>query len=68
MMTDGHIDELHNFAAKIGMKREWFQDNPLHLHYDLFDGRINKALQAGAIMVSKIELVKKCSKMAGMQR
>jgi len=28
------LEELHEFAQKIGMKREWFQDKRLP-HYDL---------------------------------
>jgi len=30
MATDGELDELHVMAAKIGLKRSWFQNKPRH--------------------------------------
>jgi len=35
LFTDGNIEELHEFAQKIGLKREWFQNKKLLKHYDL---------------------------------
>ena len=46
-----HMEALHEFAKKIGMKREWFQDHPRHPHYDLTPSRRDKALKLGAIFV-----------------
>ena len=35
------LDELHAFAAKIGLKRYWFQDaKKLHPHYDITTRRM----------------------------
>lgn len=48
LTTDGTIEELHAFAAKIGMKRAWFQDHVLLPHYDLTPGKRDDALDAGA--------------------
>ena len=31
MATDGGFDELHAFAARLGLRRAWFQGD----HYDL---------------------------------
>ena len=31
MATDGEFDELHAFAARLGLRRRWFQRD----HYDL---------------------------------
>src|SRR5579859_4873438 len=31
----GSVDELHALAAKIGMRRQWFQDDKRLPHYDL---------------------------------
>src|SRR6185436_13568665 len=31
MATDGELDELHAFAARLGLRRRWFQRD----HYDL---------------------------------
>ncbi len=42
---------LHEIAAKIGMKREWFQNRPRFPHYDLTPGRRVEALHAGVLEV-----------------
>ena len=43
------VEELHHFAAKIGMKRRWFQDQHEHFpHYDLLPSRRAKAIKLGA--------------------
>lgn len=52
--------ELHEFAARIGLRREWFQDRcrvgrcePCpHWHYDLADSKRREAIAAGAQSVS----------------
>jgi hypothetical protein len=43
-------EELHEFANKIGMKSEWFQNKKLP-HYDLTVKRRQLALSLGAIEV-----------------
>ena len=43
--------ELHEFAARIGMRRAWFQDHPSLPHYDLTETRRAAAIDAGAIAV-----------------
>lgn len=55
------VDELHEMAAKIGMRREWFQpfSSP---HYDLSKAMRAKAVQHGAIEINNrqvAELIKK---------
>ena len=54
LTTDGPIEALHEFAAKIGMKRAWFQDHPIMAHYDLTPKRREAALAAGAVYVSGV--------------
>jgi hypothetical protein len=54
-LTADTLDELHAFAAAIGMKRSWFQDHPLAPHYDLSPSRHALALQHGAVLVSARE-------------
>lgn len=55
MIADS-IAELHAMAGQIGMRREWFQ--PLSSpHYDLSKTRRSAALKAGAVEVSRRELV-----------
>ena len=44
------IDELHEFAKKIGMRRSWFQEKRLP-HYDLTAKRRQVAVGLGAIEV-----------------
>lgn len=43
-------DELHEFAARLGMRREWFQAPPTasHPHYDLTPPRRALAVKLGA--------------------
>lgn len=53
------LEALHRFAARIGLRRAWFQDeggrNP---HYDLTTVRMRqKALRAGARLASTRELL-----------
>lgn len=43
-------DGLYEFANKIGMRREWFQDKKLP-HYDLTAKRRQLALSKGAVEV-----------------
>jgi Protein of unknown function (DUF4031) len=46
------VEELHAFAASIGMRREWFQSRPNRPdrdHYDLTAGRRDAAILLGAI-------------------
>lgn len=50
------LDELHEFAQGIGLRREWFQPKSFP-HYDLTPGRHRKALQRGAKLVDRRELV-----------
>lgn len=33
------VDELHQFAKQIGMRRSWFQDDRRLPHYDLTENR-----------------------------
>jgi hypothetical protein len=50
------LDELHYFAAKLGMKRSWFQQHRLLPHYDLTPAMRAKAVRLGAIEQSREEL------------
>lgn len=48
----GDLEELHAFAARIGLKRAWFQRHRLAPHYDLTVRRREAAVRAGAIELS----------------
>jgi hypothetical protein len=58
MATDGSFDELHEFAAALGLRRRWFQRD----HYDLPAHVRERAVAAGAVEVPTRELI---SRMAG---
>ncbi len=50
-------DELHAFAARIGMKRQWAQVGGRSvLHYDLTAGRRAKAVALGATVADRATL------------
>jgi hypothetical protein len=50
---DGDIEELHAMAARIGLRRSWFQDKPWpRAHYDVTDAKRAAAFDAGAVPVS----------------
>jgi hypothetical protein len=68
LTTDGPIEELHTFAVRIGLRREWCQhtNNPIHIHYDLTPNKREQALKAGAVFVPgreqamrRVELIRK---------
>lgn len=49
MFTDGPVEELHAFAARIGLKRAWLHDAKDLPHYDLNATRRKAAVEAGAV-------------------
>ena len=55
MVSDTSEEELHVFAARIGLRREWYQ----RYHYDLTSARRQAAVAAGAEQVSGTELVRR---------
>ncbi len=58
LMSDESLIELHEFAARIGLKRSWFQPHPRHPHYDLTTSRkLSTAVLAGAKRVTSVQLV-----------
>ncbi len=64
LVSDYSLRELHLFARRIGLKRSWFQDSA-HPHYDMtVSWRRNRAIKAGAVLVSGQELVRRmCRKL-----
>jgi|SRR2546430_457996 hypothetical protein len=48
-LTADTKEELHAFAAQLGLKRNWFQDKPRGLwHYDVTDSKREQAIRLGA--------------------
>lgn len=63
------LDELHSFAISIGLKRHFFEGvRKGHPHYDLTNKIIlEKALIAGASIVSSREILKISHKLADLK-
>ena len=60
MVSDRSLDELHAFAQRLQLKREWFQNKPRHPHYDLTTARAkSRAIAQGAVMVNATDLVRR---------
>jgi hypothetical protein len=59
MACDGDLEELHQFAAQLGMHRRWFQDHRLVPHYDLTPDRRALAIALGAIEITSGEFVRR---------
>jgi hypothetical protein len=64
MISDSGLDELHEFARKLGLKREWFQDKDngafYYPHYDLTTVNArHRAEMAGAIKIGPKDIVRK---------
>lgn len=58
MFTDNaDLEELHAFAARIGMQRRWFQDHRLAPHYDLTPSRRADAVANGVVEVGRRQAV-----------
>jgi hypothetical protein len=53
------IDELHRFAAQLGLHRNSYQGPPKTLkpHYDLTAFERDRALRLGAVLCSREEIV-----------
>ncbi len=63
LVSDADLDELHDFAARLGIPRRAFQGD----HYDVpTEGRA-RALELGAVPVGARELVRRL-RAAGLRR
>lgn len=57
-VTKENLLALHNFAKKIGLKKQWFQNNTKSLpHYDLVPTKRELAIKNGAKSVEDKELI-----------
>lgn len=59
MVSDTSEQELHDFAARLGLKRSWFQSRPKSsaAHYDIVPSKRQLAIRLGAVAVTSRELV-----------
>lgn len=51
------LDELHDFAQRLGLWRSWFQNKPNRPHYDVREEHYHHAVLLGAKPVKRRELV-----------
>jgi len=64
MITDGDLEELHEMASRLGLKREWFQPKSFP-HYDLRPSKRSMAIKMGAKEVNGREIVDIMRKVRG---
>jgi hypothetical protein len=57
LVSDGDEAELHELAARLGLRREWYQARARRPHYDLPPDRRARAIALGARPVSSRELI-----------
>ncbi|SRR6266498_513944 len=55
-LTADTPQELHAFAAQLGLRRAWFQAHPWRWHYDVTAGKRAQALSLGAKAITVREL------------
>lgn len=57
------LDELHSFAARLGLHRSWFQHKSFYPHYDVTLSIKAKALSMGAIDADRRTVIGCCKQM-----
>jgi hypothetical protein len=58
LVSTKSLQELHEFARRIRLSREWFQNHHIP-HYDLFGTKRLDAVEAGARLVTARQLVRR---------
>ncbi|MCG8911432.1 DUF4031 domain-containing protein [Pseudomonas sp. DP-17] len=61
------VDELHDFAMSLGLKRSWYQQTASYPHYDITSATRIKALQLGAQVASRKKIIE-CAKSLKIQQ
>src|SRR5262244_82167 len=67
LVSDTSLEELHQFAESLGLRREWFQEKSIP-HYDLTGAVYELALERGAQLVSSREIVIRAVRKDGKSR
>ena len=57
------LEELHRFADKLGLQRNWFQSHASYPHYDVTASVKMKALKLGALAANREQLIMCCKKL-----
>lgn len=56
------LDELHEFAARLGLQRRWFQNRGRYPHYDVTMAVRMRALRLGAIDADRATVIACCKR------
>jgi hypothetical protein len=67
LVSDLSLDELHEFAAALGLRREWFQAKSIP-HYDLTGEVYEMAIELGATLVSSRHIVLRAVRLNGRSK
>lgn len=51
------LHELHDFAGRLGLRPEWFQDKTMYPHYDVTVSVRERALSLGAAHGDKLTII-----------
>lgn len=62
MVSDLNVEELHEFAKTLGMRRSWFQNRERFPHYDITANKREQAIKLGAASVTGRELIQRAVK------
>ena len=60
-MVADSLDELHEFALRLGLKRSWFQGTASYPHYDVTLEMRSKAIALGAVLGER-KVIAQCAK------
>ena len=61
------LEELHDFAARLGLQRRWFQGRARYPHYDVTVTVRSRALRMGAIDADRATLIACCKRVRAVQ-
>lgn len=67
--SENNLEELHSFAMKLGLKKDWFHNHKSIPHYDLTKRKRIKAIKLGAVEMNIKKFIKtKKEKQDGNER
>lgn len=53
------LQELHDFAQQLGLKRTWFQNHKIQPHYDVTEAKRKQAIANGATPITTEEMAQR---------
>lgn len=67
-MVADTLDELHTMANSLGLRRDWFQVDSTLPHYDICKAKRQRAIDLGAVVIDRRDLVAMIRKHRAAQR